>query len=407
MVLLSSCNLQTIDYSLIYTTEEPNGEFAERLKLVLEDSYNVNIHLQEATSAQEVIDNLETENSDMGLVENLVNVGEGISTVVPVFTKVLHLFYKDGIEVSSVEDLLLDRIVYIGPEGSASYGFMMDLFQFYRLDMTRLNVSSGMAESDVLAIFSVIMDEEELKPFEGYNLYSISSKDELSLGSEVEGIALKFPRVKPYIIPKKTYGDLTAEPVITIATDMVYVVREGMGSTAVLDLTKSIFAHRDNFVHLNPSFYFGIIEEFDRSILSHPLHEGAREFFDRDEPSFFERYAELAGVLFAVILALSSGAASFSRRRKQKKKDKVDVFYAHLMKIKNEMPSIKSIDLARAKIQEVKDEQDKAFKMLINEELAANDSFRIYMELSKRNYPGYPHPTEFVEEKAGLVLHQN
>ena len=382
--LLAACNIRTIEFPLIYTSEEPNEEFVKLLKGILEDSYNVHIRLVEAVTAQAVIDDLESASADMGLVENLVDVGDRVNTVVPIFTKVLHLFYKEDFEVTSIEDLFLDRTVYIGRMGSATYGFMMDLFDFYQLDKCRIDVSASMTKSDILAVFSVIMQEEELKKFEGYKLYSMAASDDLNLGSEVEGIGLKLPRVRPYIIPKKTYGDLlTKEPVISIATDMIYVVREGMGETAVLDLTKSIFSNRDQFLNLNPAFYFGIIEDFDRSKLSHPLHAGAREFFDRDEPSFFERYAEIGGVFIAVFVAMSSGAISFLRRRKRRKKNKVAVFYTHLMKIKNEMSHIRSIDFARAKIQEVKDKQDKAFKMLINEELSANERFRIYMELSK------------------------
>ena len=53
------------------------------------------------------------------------------------------------------------------------------------------------------------------------------------------------------------------------------------------------------------------------------------------------------------------------------------------MEIKNDLPNIRSVKEAQAKIGEIKSEQNRAFKMLINEELSANESFRIYMELSK------------------------
>lgn len=384
IILLVSCNLITEKFSLVYTTENPNEAFAEQLKVVLEESYNVNIQLVQVSNTQTVLDSLGAGTHDMGFVENLINVGEGINTVVPIFVKVLHLFYKENFDVNSIEELFLDRSIYIGTERTASYRFMTSLFEFYRLDTSRLHVTRDIIGSDVIALFSVIMDEEQLQGYSGYKLYSLSSTTEIAnRGSEIDGIVLKFPRVKPYIIPKKTYGNLTEEPIGTIATDMIYVVREGLWQTTVSDLTRSIFAHRDKFVHLNPSFYFGIIEDFDRSKLSHPLHEGARAFLDRDEPSFLERYAEVGGVLLAILVALSSGTITFTKWRKQNKKDKVDTFYECLMSIKNEMATIRSVEIALQKIQEVKGEQNKAFKMLINEELAADESFSIYMELSK------------------------
>ncbi|MEQ9230975.1 MAG: TAXI family TRAP transporter solute-binding subunit, partial [Cyclobacteriaceae bacterium] len=214
-------------------------------------------------------------------------------------------------------------------------------------------------------------------------LYSLDNVISMDGGSEVDGIALKFPLVRPFIIPKSTYGSLTNEPIVTIATDMMYVVREGMGETAVSDLLTSLFEHREQFVHVNPSFFFGIIEDFDRSKLSYPLHRGARAYLERDQPGFLERYAELAGVALTIFIAIGSGVVSLTKWRKQKKKDQVDVFYEHLLKIKNEIPAIFTVQHARESIQEVKAEQNRAFSMLINEELEANDSFRIYMELSK------------------------
>lgn len=384
VTLLASCNLTTTPYSLIYTTEEPNDAFAKKLEKVLEESYyNVDIQLHQTASSRSIIDSLESGAIDMGLVENFVNYGEGIRTVVPAFPKILHIFYHKDIEGSSVQNLFYDHDVYIGRFGSASYDFMMQVFDFYQLDTSRIKITNNMMEAEVMAIFSIIMSPDELLQFKDFNLYSLNDMDNVAMGSDVEGIVLRYPRVRPYVIPRRTYGSLTNEPVVTICTDMVYVVREGMLDVSVGDLIRALFANRDQFVHLNPSFYYGIIENFDRSHLSYPLHEGARAYLDRDEPGFLERYAELFGVILTILIALVSGIASFGNWRKQQKKDKIDVFYAHLMEIKNELPNIRTVKEAQVKISEIKHEQNRAFKMLINEELSANESFRIYMELSK------------------------
>ena len=383
LIVLFGCdNIVTTDFSLIYTDEEPNEEFAQKLKEVLEDSYNVRIVLNKSENLNDVISSLENDEIDMGLVENLSNVGNGIHTVVPVFPKILHLFHKKELEANSIEELFYDRIVYVGRQGSASYGFVRDLFDYYHLDISRITITPTMLDADVLAIFSILMDEEHLRPFEDYKLFSIDDSRS-SQGSQTEGISLKFPRVRPFVIPESTYAGLSPNAIYTICTDMVFVVREKMGKIAVNDLINSLFLHREQFVHLHSSFYFGLIEDFDRSKLSYSLHEGSRAYLDRDEPGFFERYAELAGVIFTIVLAFGSGLVSFGKKRRQKKKDKIDVFYEHLMKIKNEISGIITVELARTKIQEVKDQQDKAFRMLIDEELAANESFRIYMQLSK------------------------
>lgn len=382
-LFVMGCNPVTLEYSLIYTHEAPNEEFAEKLKEVLEGTYNVNIRLVEGNSVSEVIDSLGGQSIDMGLMENFTDEGEHINTVVPVYPKVLHLFHRDTLEPHNFEDLFRGRKVYIGREGTSSFNFMHDLFSFYEMDTSTMKLTSNMSDADVMALFSIVMSKDEISQYEGFKLFSFDEPGVLGNGSEVDGIALKFPRIRPFIIPKKTYGHLTNEPVVTISTDMMYVVREGMGNTAVNDLISTIFENRVRFAQLHSAFYYGIIENFDRSRLSYPLHEGARQYLDRDEPGFFERYAELAGVIFTITLAIGSGLVSLSKWRKQKKKDQVDVFYGDLMTIKQEIPQIRSVGQGREKIKIIRNQQSKAFEMLINEELEANESFRIYMELSR------------------------
>jgi len=383
ILVVAGCNPVTLEYSLIYTNEIPNEQFAQKLEEVLEGAYNVDIKLVEAHGVSQVIDSLEAQQIDMGLVENFTDAGENIHTVVPVYPKVLHIFYRNTFEPAGFEELFKARKVYIGREGTSSFRFMHKLFSFYEIDTSDIKITHDINNADVLAVFSIIMSENEVAHFEGFKLFSFDDPGILGNGSEVDGIALKFPRIRPFIIPKKTYRDLTKEPVVTISTDMMYVVREGMGTTAVNDLISTMFDKREKFVHLHSAFYYGIIEEFDRSRLSYPLHEGARQYLDRDEPGFFERYAELAGVIFTIALAIGSGLVSLSKWRKQKKKDQVDVFYADLMKIKQEIPKIRGISEGKEKIRVIRNQQSKAFEMLINEELEANESFRIYMELSR------------------------
>jgi TRAP-type uncharacterized transport system substrate-binding protein len=380
---LVACNPVTIEFPLIYTSEEPNPQFARQLKNVLESNYNVHIRLVETEHSQAVVDSLSMNSLDMGLIENFVSGGEGINSVIPVYPKVLHLFYRNQTPPSSFMELINGKMLYLGHEHSASYAFMEELLEFYHIPRDTYQITFDKASADVLAIFSILLTDEQLKGFDGFSLYSFDAVDNFERGSEAEGIALKFPRVRPYIIPRRTYGALTSEPVITLATDMMFVVRQGMGQIAVNDLITTMFKNRGEFVHLHPSFYEGLVENFDRAKLNYPLHEGARTYLDRDEPSFFERYAELAGVIFSVVVAIVSGLISLSKWRAQRKKDKVDEFYAHLMDIKSNMANIVSIETARNKIKEIKEEQNRAFNMLIHEELEANDSFRIYMELSK------------------------
>ena len=161
------------------------------------------------------------------------------------------------------------------------------------------------------------------------------------------------------------------------------MVRSGLGEVAVNDFTRTMLRNRQVFTTIDPLLYSGMKEDFDQAKLNIPIHEGARTFLDRDEPSFVERYAELGGVILSLIVATWSGLVSLTKWQAQKKKDRIDEFYEDLIEIKNDIPSLKEVPAVVQKIRHIQGAQNKAFELLISEELVANESFRIYMELSK------------------------
>ena len=384
LLVLASCNPTTVTYSFIYNPDGPNPEVAENMKRVLEGEFNVEIKLIEGVHTNANIDSLVLSKVDFALVENYIPYRKGMNSAFSFYSEVLHIFYDKDLDPQSFEELIYDKTVFVGRRGSPTYHMMMDLFNFYGLDQSRINISFNIVRSDVIVLLSTLLSEDELMGFRDFELYSFDDIDTYGMGgSSVEGISLKYPRIDPFVIPTKTYGDLTSEPVVTLSIDVVMMVRSGMGTIAVTDLTKTMLRNRQTFAPIDPLLYHGMREDFDQSKLNFPLHEGARVFLDRDEPSFLERYAELGGVVFSIVIAIVGGLVSLTKWQTQKKKDKVDEFYEELLSVKNAISKITNIKEGLQKIKSVQASQNKAFEMLISEELVANDSFRIYMELSK------------------------
>ncbi len=382
--MLASCNPTTVTFSFIYNPDGPNPEVAENMKRVLEGEFNVEIKLVEGVHTNANIDSLLQDRVDFALVENYIPYQKGVNSAFSFYSEVLHVFYDKELNPQSFEELIYDKTVFVGRRGSPSYHMMMDLFNFYGLDQSRINISFNIVQCDVIVLLSTLLTEDELMGFRDFKLYSFDDIDTYGMGgSSVEGISLKYPRIDPFVIPRKTYGDFTNEPVVTLSIDVVMMVRSGMGTIAVTDLTKTMLRNRQTFAPIDPLLYRGMKEDFDQSKLNFPLHEGARVFLDRDEPSFLERYAELGGVVFSIVIAIIGGLVSLTKWQTQKKKDKVDEFYEELLAVKNTISKISNIKEGLQKIKAVQASQNKAFEMLISEELVANDSFRIYMELSK------------------------
>ncbi|MEP1033983.1 TAXI family TRAP transporter solute-binding subunit [Ekhidna sp.] len=383
IILLASCNPTTLTFSFIYNDEGPNKEIATKMKELLESEFNVEIILVDGINTNANLDSLLLDKVDIALVENYVNYQDGLSSAFSVYSEVLHILYKSEVDGSSFASLMYGGPVYIGRVNSPTYNLMMDLWEYYGLDASQINVTFNMAEAGVVVELTNLFTKQHFQDYEGFNLFSFDDAKNLSEASSVQGITLKYPRLSPFIIPENSYWSFTEQSVVTLSVDLVMMVRSGMGEVAVNDFTKTMLRNRQIFTSIDPLLFGGMKEDFDQAKLNIPLHEGARIFLEREEPSFIERYAELGGVILSIIIALWSGILSLTKWQAQKKKDKIDEFYEDLMNIKNGISRLDTIAEGMKRVKRVQAAQNKAFEMLIAEKLIANDSFRIYMELSK------------------------
>lgn len=386
LILISACSNEKPTYKLIHSENEPENTITRIIKRVLEENLDVNIELVNGVGSISNLDSLSAGTADITIVENNMPFREDIRSIFPIYEQVLHIFYRSDVEINSFKDLVYGKKVYIGTEGSSTHRFMTDMFEYFRLDKSQYEITSNIFDNDVICGFTdIINDISYIQSIEaeGYRLYSFDAIENYGKGSIAEGIGLKYPQLKPFIIPHGTYGNMTEEPILTIATDAILIVRAELYDELVYDISKTIFRDKQELNEISPLVYSTMDENFDRGKVNYPLHNGARIFLDRDEPSFLERYAELGGVIFSIILALISGIVSLSRWQTQKKKDRVDVFYKDLIEIKNSIPRLGTVGEGLQGIKNIQLAQNKAFEMLIDEKLEANESFRIYMELSK------------------------
>ncbi len=385
-IVLFSCNQEKPKLKLLHSTNEPEGQITKVIKKVLEKNLDVEVELIIGKGSIANLDSLSAGSADLTIVENNMPFKEDVRTVLPIYEQVLHIFYRSDKKVTSFPELVKGKKVYIGEKGSASYRFMKDLFVYFRVDQNDFTITDNPFDNDVFCGFSgIISDVLFLQSIEneGFLLYSFDDIQKYGKGSIAEGISLVHPQLKPFVIPQGAYGTITKEPVLTIGTDAVLIVREDVFDDDVYAIAKTIFRDKQEFNEISPLINQTLDENFNRGRINYPLHNGARIFLDRDEPSFAERYAELGGVAFSILVAITSGLVSLSRWQRQKKKDRVDVFYKDLIDIKNSIPAIRSIKDGQIKLRRMQDSQNHAFQLLIDEKLEANESFRIYMELSK------------------------
>ena len=184
------------------------------------------------------------------------------------------------------------------------------------------------------------------------------------------------------MIPVGTYGDLTPDPVVTLAVDMVLVARDDIEPTAIYDVVADLTSGRPALAQRHPALFDGMRSNFDPNALNFPLHAGARMFLDRDEPSVYERYAEVVDAGITLFLFVLSGWLALVRYISVRRKNRIDVFYAQLLAIRERARSGLNDDERRRALDEVRTLENDAFDLLMREKLAANESFQIFVTLS-------------------------
>ncbi len=104
-------------------------------------------------------------------------------------------------------------------------------------------------------------------------------------------------------------------------------------------------------------------------------------YLERNQPSFFEKYAETFGVILSLLIATSGAFAALIRMRKTRKKNRIDIYYQKLLDIETKYDSDENYnsEIALKNIKRVKEE---AVELLIDEKLTANESFNIFLNLS-------------------------
>jgi len=158
------------------------------------------------------------------------------------------------------------------------------------------------------------------------------------------------------------------------------VAREGISNDVVYEITKMIVEQKGVLGQKNNIFGF-VTEKFNAEKLKFPIHEGAKDYFERNEPTFLEKYIDVIGFAFTIILTFFGGIKSFLVWNKLRKKNRIDEYYKIVLATLDNLNNINDIDILEIEMKNLIELRKKAFSELINEKLTANESFRIFTEL--------------------------
>jgi len=303
---------------------------------------------------------------------------------------VLHIAYRrpaDGSTLTQPDLLaeLTESRVYAGPPGSPSRLLLETAARQNGIDPARINyVDNGNDCLDVIVIYAPIVPNLP-NPLAGcgeYRLYSLGDPHSIGTGAPVDSIPLFYPHLKPFVIPAGTYGALTPEPVLTLSVDQLLVARKGVSDGLIYDLLREILRLKPALATVQPGLFQRLTDRFDVSGSTFVLHPGALAYLNRDEPDFYERYSGVAEVVVSLGFGLVSGLYAVYRILIIRRKNRIDEFYKQALELRDQATAVGTESARQAAVASLKTLQEQAYAQMIDERLAADESFRIFITLS-------------------------
>lgn len=228
------------------------------------------------------------------------------------------------------------------------------------------------------------MSKESLDNLRAYQLFSFGDAHSLGSGTLAEGIALKIPNVRPFILPEQIYGDVSAKPVLTLATRSILMASENLDITIVYDIVASLVQKPQTLAAYYPLILEELGKDFDPKKLMFPLHEGSLRYLNRDLPNILERHADVLSLLLAAVLALGSGLYGLFQYRQNVKKDRIDLYLNKIIELRRKITEIDSDEIRHEIREEIKAVQREVMQKVIDEKLNADVSLTIFINMSNQ-----------------------
>ncbi len=383
LTALLGCERGPTELRLITPKSPIDQEIAKDFADLLGSQSTVKITLVPAPEGEEtVLQALASGDGDIAIITNNMPFRPDIATVMPLYPTVLHVAYRKGRPADNPRDLIAGAKVFAGPPGTPSRLLFKQVTDRYGLSAKDFSFVETFEESpDVVVVFAPI-SPERIPDLPDYELRSMGDPADIGTGSVIDAATLLNPQFRPFVIPIGTYGTLTPEPVLTLAVDRLLVARRDLDSTVVYDLVTGLVSLRPALAALRPGLFQNISGEFDPSSSTFIIHPGAQAYAQRNAPTIYERYSGIAEVAVTILIALFSATFAGVRIYRMRRKNRIDTFYSDVIAIRNSIDETSTEEDRREKTDEIRALQTMAFELLVDEKLAADESFRIFITLS-------------------------
>jgi len=285
---------------------------------------------------------------DFALVQNDIVLPDSsthdLRTVLRLYPQVLFIVYPPTVKAATLQDLFAGRRIGVGPHDSGVQPFLKRLCEEFNIDTTTCKFIYTSYEENVLNDSIEIscsltgFNNARIRQMvnQGARIWNFDSLDRLGRGASVDGFCMKYLYAQPYVLPMRLYGDYPIIPIVTLAVDNILITNEKTDDVVVYDFIQYLLTNREALANKNALFTALPVNE-GTTLSRFPLHDGVRQYYDRDRPTFFERYSDLLALALGIVTILSSAYLGFYQLRRQISERRLDKFRFRLLDLQRKL----------------------------------------------------------------------
>ncbi len=323
---------------LTIATGDPQGEyyaFAQALATVVaRHQPQIQIEVRATEGSVENLELLEHERVQLALIQSDTIVSPSTKAIATLFPEIAHLIVSQESDIDSFSKLKGKRIALM-PKKSGSYQLFWSLSSHY-----------GLTEQDLETVVYAPIQAHE--PLGNPAVSQLLNHGQTKLVAIKQGAALQLfrPALLPSQIPQGTYNGavpIPPEELPVVAVEAVLVTREDLPDSIVYEITRILFEARNELV--KQSIQAAMIRRSEEwSHLGLSFHEGAKTYYNQNQPSFLVEYAEPLGLLLSLLVLGISSIWQLKMWLKGRQKNRTDLYNLEILQLIAQINSMEELE---------------------------------------------------------------
>jgi len=325
-LVLSTTACQEPDRPLRLTYDRNDRSYAQTAKLLqhILSNEGYNLELTPVDNAIEGARRVAEGKAEFSLVMDQTELDEHLGasvyrlrTMLPLFQRAAYAMYRPSVpEQINFLYLIMGRKVYAGEEGGERYNSFLRFMEY--ANFSDFEITTDTSEAEVMFFWSDTQAERaEALAANGWKIFNLDEANRAAL-------CLRLGRIRPIDLPP-TPSMMLDQFINTVASDVILLTSDRAEEDYVYEFTRALFAAKPRMVIQSPIYAY-MTEDVQSADMPYPLSTGVEAYLRRDEPTFWERYAEVMALVIALIATASGVIQSLRLYWHRRRKERLDKY---------------------------------------------------------------------------------